>query len=374
MMTSKAFIYILLSAVPPAALTGCSADSLSGSSDGSHAVGFYPVADRTSYDAPEGVTTTLNIRDFKVTATTPGQYNTIILLQDAIVKRTGLNDWTYSPKIEWPETPVNFYMVSPADIAWTVLTWDRGAWINQYRNDGKTDLIVAADYDEMQHPGPVKVNFRHALSRVAVSLRTSIPDEYDVRMRLAYVTGVPLVGHYVWPTRSTDLTDGFSIGSPDDSGIWSPAGWSTHGQENFVLQQASDPDGMTLSPADAQYIPLDGNHIQFMIPHNIEPSRFDDYNWLGGNIIIVYRIYRRSDGDVVWPTENTPVELIYHKEGKRDWAVAPFPLAEATPETRWLPGLNYSYRLTLNMPDLSGRSPLTRSEPSQDMEVEISEY
>ena len=55
--------------------------------------------------------TTLTIREFKVTAYTqasPGSSMTVPVMENVIVTRSGLNKWTYSPGVDWPENPVNF--------------------------------------------------------------------------------------------------------------------------------------------------------------------------------------------------------------------------------------------------------------------------
>ena len=368
-MLSRRSIHSLTSAALILLSWGCAADVPDEPSSSGDVIGFDATTDKAVDESPEGVTTTYNIKSFKVTATTRGPCSNIVLLDNAVVTRTGLNNWTYSPQIEWPATPVNFYMVSPVDVDWSVHTWDTGAMIWSYHNDGKTDLITAANYEMRHQSGPVRVNFRHALSRVEAGLRTTIPDDYELHVRLAYIIGVGLKGHYVWPTSSTQTQNAGDTGSPDVSGTWEVSGVISHAREVYVLEgtTGAEVSDFILESSDT-YRPLDANRIQFMIPFELEESRFDQSNWLGSNIVVVYNIRRRSDGAIIWPNENTPFEYYYHTDGSREWAVAPYALAEATPEGRWLPGINYSYRLTLNMPQVNSRG------AEWDVECDTTEY
>lgn len=354
-MASRPIISVFFTAASLLALWSCAADPSQEPDDAPYSKIFFSSTADNSFDKDassdnNGVTTTMNIQDFKVTATTPGQWNTIVLLENVTVRRTGINSWTYSPMIEWPETPVTFYMVNPVDIGWQVQTWDKGAMIYQYANSGKTDLITAANYDMMPQSGPVKVNFRHTLSRVTAELRTSIPKEYEVRLKLVYIDGVGFVAHYRWPSTSTGSHNSLDIGSPEVSGEWSIQGWSTNGMETFTIFKSDNSAGIKLNPSDTDYILLQNSAIQFMIPEKLKPSTFEGANWQGANIIVAYSVHRVSDGVRVWPTNETPFKYIYHKDGTRDWAVVPFALADATPQGEWLAGLSYHYRLTLNIP------------------------
>ena len=59
-------------------------------------------------------TTTLNINNFKVSAYAQDAYGTYHTLMDQVtVRRTGQNSWTYSPKVNWPGVPVDFFCGQP---------------------------------------------------------------------------------------------------------------------------------------------------------------------------------------------------------------------------------------------------------------------
>ncbi len=75
-------------------------------------------------------TTTLNINNFKVSAYAQDAYGTYHTLMDQVtVRRTGQNSWTYSPKVNWPGVPVDFFAVSPASVK-----VDNNAWSNHTIN------------------------------------------------------------------------------------------------------------------------------------------------------------------------------------------------------------------------------------------------
>ncbi len=325
----------------------------------------------TRDNTPDGVTTTQNIRNFKTTAVYRGQYTSHVLLDNVIVSRTGLNSWEYSPKVSWPEYPVNFFMVSPTDIKWSVEYWNMVASIESYENDGKTDLIVAADYNAVAHPGPVKVNFRHALSRVSISLRNNIPDEYELKVQFVYVAGVLMLGRYNWPVQSTTLQNDSNAGDPNVSGFWTPYGFNAYSDYRYIYFGDSDPnnEGITLPFSPEKYTPLDKDGIQFMLPHKIEKEHLANYGaWLGGNIYVVYQIKEKQNGQIIWPGENTPSDQIFI--GDKSRAIATFHLHDATPGHQWLPGLDYSYRLTLNLPDQIAEKTSGQSEASSNASAE----
>ena len=117
------------------------------------------------------VTTTATIQNFAVTA----YANRKILMDNVNVNRDG-SRWTYSPAAYWPDVPVNFYAISPADISASPdITGDGSgtASINKYNNPGNVDLLYAVNYGEIQTAAPVMINFRHALSKVDVLLSSA---------------------------------------------------------------------------------------------------------------------------------------------------------------------------------------------------------
>lgn len=349
-MTRLKVISSILSAASLLSLCqGCAADNADCPEATTEAIGFE--AAPLSVLTPDGVTTTLNIPDFKVTATYKGEWNHIVLMNDVVVKRTGLNSWEYSPKVDWPGPPVSFYMVNPLSTDWAVKTWEPGANIWQYDNNGKTDLVVAADYDAVSRSGPLKVNFRHALAHVSASLLTDIPEQYELRIKFVFISGVAMVGHYAWPTMSTNQQNPSTIGSPENSGVWEASGFNDYSNYIYTLFGNSDPEneGTVIPDSGNTMYPLNNTGIQFMIPHKLLPSKAESWGaWNGANLIVVYRLINRSDNSVAWPSEATPLhnQLLSDKT----WAIAPFHLADNETESQWLPGIAYAYRLTLHLP------------------------
>lgn len=302
----------------------------------------------TKSDDPEGVETTLTIDNFKVTAVTRIDYGMVALLDNVIVKRTGLNTWTYSPKVEWPDNPVNFYMVSPSDTYWDVQIWGNSAQLWSYENDGKTDLLAAADYDAVSRPGPVKVNFRHTLARVTATMRNAIPENFSIRIKRVYLTGIAIRGHYSWPTESTNIQNELNVGTAAVSGKWSEAGLAFDTNVYNIYEATDKENGVELQQSQ-NFIPVSNTGIQFMVPGELYPPKFEGMRWRGANLMVIYKIIDKNTGNTLWPSESTPQE--YNAEFDYGWAVAPYHLSESTPGKEWLPGLDYKYRITLQLPD-----------------------
>lgn len=323
------------------AITGCSSEppEINHAQDDQKWIEFaVPEVETRAYD---GITTTLNIPNFKVSASTQGQWSWYYLMENVVVTRTGINSWTYSPKIEWPDKPVNFYEVYPTDLKWTIFGWDRGAELITFENTGKTDVVIGAQYDVMRQSAPVKINFRHILSVVDVSLKADIPSDMTVLLRRAYIQNVADYGAYVYPKQSTDPVGDIDSGDPAVSGSWQAWGF-----KNFRIFAAPDLDaGHPLKSSDG-YLPLDSDSVRFMIPQTLQEVGYN-WQWYGSCLMAVYKILD-SKGNTVWPNESTSYE--YKSNDDPGWGLAQFDLYEATPDHKWLPGINYSYRLTLKSP------------------------
>ncbi len=366
---------------------GCTTDSSDAPVYSGEELGFEPSP--LAFPGSDGVTTTLSISDFKVTATYQDQYSVATLMDDVIVRRTGANKWVYSPTLQWPGPPVNFYMINPVSTQWSVRKWDKGAEIWSYHNDGKTDLIVATDYQALQTTSTLKVNFRHALSFVKATISTDIPEDYDVRIKFAYLSGVGTVGHYVFPTVSTNQQNVFDPESDSETGSWDSVGLISHYDYSYTIfgQNTPDNSGTSIPTGINSQFPLEGTGVQFMIPHKLQDSWSESWGgWNGDNIIIVYRIIRKSDGAIIWPNDSTPKENMHPDNVSRKWAVAPYHLSEASTDKSWLPGMAYIYRLTLHIPEQLSSSisktnkksthPLSRTEaePSSNISVDVHYY
>ena len=347
---------------------GCAANSPASEPDTEGFVEF--TADPQSSYTPEGVTTTLNIQDFKVTAIYKGEWNnTFVLLDNVIVERTSLNTWEYNPPIRWPQFPVNFYMVSPASENWEPQKWgDGGARIYSYTNDGKVDLLAAQDLQAIGQYGAVHVNFRHALAHVAAAMRVNVPADYKLIVKAIYFSCLPREGHYEWPSEDTD-DDTFEIGTPEASGYWREVHKVSPNNYQFLISGSLDKDyeGVEM-PATDDFKTMH-SLVQFSIPWKIDPP--EDLNWgawKGEAVIVAYRILRRSDNAVVYPNAGTPLK--YQFTGDRTWAMKPFFFYGVTPGNTTKPGLSYLYRFTLTYPSADTRA----DSPASDITCTVSPY
>lgn len=295
----------------------------------------FAVAGEDDDSMTRAATTTLNINNFKVSAYAQDAYGTYHTLMDQVtVRRTGQNSWTYSPKVKWPGVPVDFFAVSPASVK-----VDNNAWSNHTINysigTGDRDLLVAVRMRAEQKSGPLKLNFRHALTRINISLQT---DRRDVRIEVRNVTlhGAPDHGLFTFPTAST--TPGTDPGE-----IFSQ--WETHSttksETDMTFFQSSA--GLPHTLSDKQWEAYSAG--KFMIPFDLTP--FEAGTSLDGTYIAVAcRYVDAASGETVWPDNSTPLLLRWHIDP--GYGLAVFPLADTTPGSRWLPGRYYHYTLTLS--------------------------
>ena len=244
--------------------------------------------------------TTHTIADFSLTAYTnsiDGQYRQI--MDNVTVIRTGLNSWTYSPLVEWPGTPVDFFAVSPASIGIVNNPW----WyhtVNFSDPDAATDLLVAVNMGVTQNSGRVRLNFRHALAQINVSLRTSRPDVV-IEVRRVSIKDVAVVG-------------------------------------TFLIIAATQAIVPTSTPRPV------GNGGKYIIPVEFSPLQMDSYIH-GSRLELLVRFVDRATGHTLWPNADTPQIL---RGEVPNCGLACFSLQDATPEARWYPGVDYNYSIDID--------------------------
>ena len=291
----------------------------------------YSVAAR-GITAPPGapVVTTENIPEFRIWAYCFSQYNYFTLMDGTVVKRTGLNSWTYSPAVEWPDRPVIFTAVSPADIDVSVNPYWR-EMIRYYQCDGKEDLLVARIYNPLQMSGRLKLHFHHALCMVTVQLRTSLPAG-TVRVRSVHVCNVTTSGDYLFPDSGTNGA------TPEEI----TAGWDIYGMSSRTALFDS-PEGTLL---DGSLLAADNQGRYFFIPSRLGKFDFDTY-YNSSYLEVQYRI-ENADGTTSWPDASTDRVLL--SPDNPGYGVLRLPLGDTLPENRWYSGRCYSYSVDLSAP------------------------
>lgn len=178
-------------------------------------------------------TTTLTIPNFKVNAfkrNAWGGHDKI--MNNVEVIRVGLNRWEYSPAVEWPAEPVDFYAVSPMTVRLNDEYFNQTVPYNQtsngngdFWNASDTDLLIAVRMGADQSSGRIRLNFRHALARVSLQLKTSDNDRQYVRVRRVTLEGRSegTFSFPMRPRRSIPMTARLS--TVGQSGTPEPPGW-----------------------------------------------------------------------------------------------------------------------------------------------------
>jgi len=295
---------------------------------------FNAVATRSSRGA---VTTTANIKEFAVTAYTGGK----ILMDNVLVTRNG-SEWTYSPAAYWPDTPVDFYAISPdvsnsADIEGVSIGT---ASINGYKNPGNVDLLYAVNAGEIQKGTPVNINFRHALSKVNIYLSSS-NSTITVKINKVVIGNIYTKGSFFYP-RSTTLPGG------DVAGYW-------HSQselENIQLFAATGASGNRALTPEATDLGESnpGGNLDFFIPQELGKLSYDAGNkaFTGAYIAVDCEIFDKATGGKLFPGSHTPPYLLVEATG---CGRIMYPVT-GSKVTEWKPGSSYVYNITIDNPSV----------------------
>lgn len=263
-------------------------------------------------------TTTLTIPDFKVTAYKQGQWGPEMLMNNVTVTRTGLNSWVYAPAVDWPQDEaVDFFAVSPAWVTMNSNSW----WEHVVPYDAKdisVDLLAAVRMDVNQSSGKLKLNFRHTLARVDVSLLSSSAGTEAPRVTGVYLCNVADFGNFIFPHITT---------SPETNRGELADCWQVYNTTSTIFTVFEATDGGYLALSETPQLVSGGD--LFFIPVRLgsfDPSMI----WQGAHIRIDYQ---DASGQTV---------------------TARVGIGDSTPDERWLPGRSYSY--TVDVKGAASRS------------------
>lgn len=283
-----------------------------------------------------GVTTTANIRDFRVSAFTDDQWGGQEILMDSVtVRRTGVNTWTYSPTVEWPDKNVDFYAVSPAWVPFHENRW-WAHYIDYASTDCETDLLIATRIGVHQTSGTLRLNFRHTLARVTVSLRSTQP---DIRVEVCRVSlhDIGLSGRFIYRNVTTspetnrgELFDQWSVYNLSATRLVLFDSSSKGVQPLVLTRELVDP-----CPTD-----------KFLIPVTFTRLNTDNGYVAGSRIEVVCRLVNTATGAVIWPDSST--HYLLQSRDYPGYGIAMFSLSSTTPDGHWLPGVDYRYTLTID--------------------------
>lgn len=275
---------------------------------------------------PRDATTTENIPSFKVSAMTGHD----IIMNDVVVTRTGINSWTYSPHVKWPEgKPVDFYAVSPPEVKMQINT----SWHNtiNYTSPGTEDLLVSVSMQARPTSSRLKLNFRHALAMIKMKARTTRTD-VEIRLRSIAVRNVAGHGDFFFPNVST--LPGKPIGSITDC-------WRTYYNGNYY--KLFDAEGyVTLSSTP---IAADNTGAAFFIPCLLDDVGYEGYI-TGSTIEVAYKIVDPETGSTIWPDNNTPNQL--RDPTDNSYGMAHLPLNSEVPGKMLEAGKAYNYLINVD--------------------------
>lgn len=316
--------------------TGCSSDSHHSQQPSSPAIQFSVVAPPTPRFISQPEITTATIDNFLLNAFTDKK----TFISDLRVTREN-NSWTYAPAYYWPATPVNFYAVSPTE---SKMSRPEGADADSFRagytNTGSIDLLYSVAKDQTPTssttPKAVQLNFRHALSRLAISMKSS---NSDIRVKVYSVEleNVMTQGIFTFPDETTSVSGAPSLdgnGNTSAMGKWSD--WSVPANTSIYDNPAGS-DYLTASATE-----FSNTGYNFALPQPLSEASSAG-RAVTGSYIKVKCVIDNGAGIRLWPNSQTPAE---NKEG--DYGIIRFSLRNAAAPQSWQPGIGYIYNLDIN--------------------------
>ena len=118
------------------------------------------------------------------------------------------NEWTYGGTIFWPATEVDFYSVSPSDVAGVDITNEKqvikGFTVNEDQSK-QIDLLYAVNKGETKadhEATPVSINFRHALSQIVFKAKNT-NENLKVIIKGVKIGNIKKAGNFTYPEETT---------------------------------------------------------------------------------------------------------------------------------------------------------------------------
>lgn len=332
------FFFLALSAM--ALATGCSNDEMTEVNRGD-GIDFSVTAGKLTRAA---ATTTNSIDEFKVWAFTDNK----TYMDGTPVSKEG-NKWTYTGTKFWPETPVDFFAVSPATPqSGTVSVTNESRKIEEYVvTDGKEDLLYAANFSETKDnhaTSPVKVNFRHALSQIVFKVKKTPTSSIDVKVKGIKVKGVANTATLTWATATTgaNLPEGEADTETGDS--WGRWGTPT-GNAEYTAVNLTEAYDVQTTP---NYLTIEaGNGALFLMPQTLDPwltlSTDGKASITGTARLLVNCQIKDTDSDIqLWPEEGEFGDVAISLSNPTN---DPNKEDGDTSHDRWMQGKKYIYTL-----------------------------
>lgn len=282
------------------------------------------------------VITTQNINEFTVY----GYVGDELYMNAMQVTKQG-NNWVYSPTYYWPvDQTVDFYSYSPASAAGmgTLLTANNDFRIDNYTNDGNTDFIYAVNKNEKASETTgttsrqVQVNFRHAMSKIAVMFsKRSNTGNFKFFVRNVSVVNAYNQGNFIFPNSTTSSDELNS----DNVGSWEgQTALTSELLNNTIIGPVNDASGA---------VAANSTGYMFVIPQSIRPYESDVPNSAGMYFDVECQFQSADSDHVIWPnaaiTEQTEDQYAHIRIPIRNKNGA-----------EWELGHSYVYTISLDVP------------------------
>ena len=274
--------------------------------------------------APRAATTTQSINQFNLYSFVDGaEY-----MSNVTVTRNG-TEWEASPAMYWPGDgqAVDFYCISPM-VGTETVTDTSVPNIKDYVNtDGTTDLLYAVTRGAKANP--VKINFRHALAKLAFNFKrreaSSSQAPLRVEVKGVTVTDVNSTASFTYPSETT-AAGGEAVG------IWSAQSMP---KDAVIYQNAT-------TVLTDNYMNINSTDYMFAIPQAIAQSEADKS---GAYVKVLCAVYDEASGVRIWP-RGASEDYLY------------FPLnspGASNVTTSWEAGKAYAYNITIGVPAGTGK-------------------
>ncbi|MDE5967574.1 MAG: fimbrillin family protein [Muribaculaceae bacterium] len=258
-------------------------------------------------------------------------------IDNLAIRKTDGNEWQSTSSVYWPSNgSLSFYAFAPGDLV------DHDPREPNYydtfadSNPATTDLLYAVNRDMTAPGAKVGLNFRHALSKVAVKMMSG-NSNLIVNVSNVIINGVNSRGNFHFPEANTS-----DYPAPENTGTWT----DQNTPKTLVLHQAKSADQiLTLSSTatDLGDLGLGYHGAKFVIPQTLNQT---NENGNEAYIGVMCLIYDANTGEKLWPNANTSDENMVNGSAFGD-GLLKFPLSSSL-ISEWYPGYHYIYNLIID--------------------------